>query len=84
MSPLFALPTQATPHARKETYWGHAATTLLALAHRLDGWLALRKKQAADRAELAQMSDRERLDIGLPPQYLRDSTRAWWPGDASK
>lgn len=78
MSPLFCVPTHATPPAPNATLAGSKIASIKLLAFRLDAWLALRKKTAADLRELAGMSDRERLDIGLPPLHTRDAD-AWWP-----
>lgn len=83
MTPLFALPTRAAPTAPTGTLVGNAFASIKSLAFRLDAWLTLRKKAAADLDDLARMSDRERLDIGLPPLHTIDAT-AWWPADYPK
>jgi uncharacterized protein YjiS (DUF1127 family) len=80
MSPLFALPTHATTPAQAGTFVGGAIAAIKSLAFRLDAWLALRYKAALDREHLARMSDRELLDIGLPPLHTHETT-AWWPAD---
>jgi uncharacterized protein YjiS (DUF1127 family) len=43
-----------------------AMRTLSVLVRSFDGWLAVRRRMAADRDVLANMSDRELGDIGLP------------------
>lgn len=52
-----------------------------AIARRIDAWSAARARVAADREILANMSDRELLDIGLERGVARAVAEGRWTRD---
>ena len=54
---------------------------LRAIAHRIDAWSAARARVAADHEILANMSDRELLDIGLERGVARAVAEGRWTRD---
>ena len=51
---------------------------LHALLRRLDAWYQRKRRAATDREALANMSDRELMDIGIPRGSLHAAAeRAW-------
>ena len=54
---------------------------LRAVARRIDAWSAARARVAADREILANMSDRELLDIGLERGVARAVAEGRWTRD---
>jgi uncharacterized protein YjiS (DUF1127 family) len=65
-----------SPTLRKVIYVMHA------IARRIDAWSAARARVAADREILANMSDRELLDIGLERGVARAAAEGRWTRDA--
>ena len=55
-----------------------AAAALRAWARHVNAWLQRRRRVAADRDALANMSDRELIDIGIPRGSIdAAASRAW-------
>ena len=54
----------------------------VAKAHALDAWLATRRRLAQDRDDLAAMSDRELLDIGLSRGSTDTGASGGWSRDS--
>lgn len=52
-----------------------------AIARRIDAWSAARARVASDREILANMSDRELLDIGLERGLARAAAEGRWTRD---
>jgi uncharacterized protein YjiS (DUF1127 family) len=52
-----------------------------AIARRIDAWSAARARVASDREILANMSDRELLDIGLERGVARAAAEGRWTRD---
>ena len=55
-----------------------SAVALRAIAARVDAWITARNKAADDRRQLAGMSERELLDIGLHPGAVSRNGEAGW------
>jgi uncharacterized protein YjiS (DUF1127 family) len=55
-----------------------SAAALRAIAMRVDAWITARNKAADDRRQLAGMSERELLDIGLHPGAVSRNGEAGW------
>jgi uncharacterized protein YjiS (DUF1127 family) len=53
----------------------------VAKARALDGWIAARRRASRDRDDLAAMSDRELLDIGLCRGSVDAAASGGWPRD---
>ena len=66
--------------------WSPALRNLLhawhAIVRRVDAWSAARARVAGDREILANMSDRELLDIGLERGVARAVAEGRWTRDA--
>ncbi|HEY8244917.1 MAG TPA: DUF1127 domain-containing protein [Casimicrobiaceae bacterium] len=60
---------------------GRIADYAIAKARALDAWLATRRRAAQDRDDLAAMSDRELLDIGLSRASTDDAASGGWSRD---
>ena len=69
--------TTSTWVTRTGTLFGEAFARVQALAHVVDTWLTTHRKTADDSISLANMNDRERRDIGLPPQGRAASQASW-------
>lgn len=63
--------------ARAGTAVSVALAQVRALANVLDAWLTTYRKTADDTREIADMSDRELRDIGLPPRGRAPSQASW-------
>lgn len=74
-SPVPAFP--GTPAVPTSDPWA----PLRALGARLTGWLAARRQASADGELLANLSERELLDIGMPVDATPNARDAWWPAD---
>ena len=48
---------------------------------RIDAWLRARQRVTRDRGELARMSDRDLLDIGIDPGSVRPTRDHHWLTD---
>lgn len=57
------------------------AVPLRTLAARVADWLAAHRQAAADGDLLANLSERELLDIGMPVNATPNARDAWWPAD---